>query len=80
MIYSNKRFQISKIEQLKIWLQSHFWMPQKKIFKIQQSFDLTNIFRFDFLQNTWIKIGISNVFYFSKVIIDTCHISPARVK
>lgn len=52
MIYSNKRFQISKIEQLKIWLQSHFWMPQKKIFKIQQSFDLTFIFRFDFLQNT----------------------------
>ena len=48
-------------------LYDRLMQPLKYI--ILQGFDLSNTFRFDFLQNTNIKISVSNIFYFSKVIL-----------
>lgn len=49
-----------------LYIYNRLMQPLKYI--ILQGFDLSNIFRFDFLQNTRIKISVTNIFYFSKVI------------
>ena len=55
-----------------IYIYNRLMQPFEYI--ILQGLDLSNIFRFDFLQNTRIKISVTNIFYFSKVITHTVYL------